>query len=95
LANRSSQKLSFKYFGPFLVLKKVGNVSYKLQLPGYSCIHPVVHVSQLKRAIKPTEVSIDLPVALLQDLTTSQPLEILAEHFIHRGNKQVPQVRLR
>ncbi|KAL5831624.1 hypothetical protein ACOSQ4_016978 [Xanthoceras sorbifolium] len=37
-----------KYEGPFPILKKVGKVSYKVELPPRLKIHPVIHVSHLK-----------------------------------------------
>jgi hypothetical protein len=33
LVKRANHKLTFKYFGPFLVVAKVGAVAYKLGLP--------------------------------------------------------------
>ena len=43
-------KLSPMYIGPFEVLKRVGEVDYELALPqGLSGVHPVFHVSTLKR----------------------------------------------
>ncbi|XP_026378270.1 uncharacterized protein LOC113272680 [Papaver somniferum] len=43
--------LSALYYDPFPVLAKVGIVAYKPQLPSSSQIHPVFHVSQLKKRI--------------------------------------------
>lgn len=41
-------KLSFRYFGPFEIIKKISNVVYKLKLPETWEIHDVFHINVIK-----------------------------------------------
>ncbi len=41
-------KLSMRYYGPFQVLEKMSNVSYRLKLPDSWRIHNAFHVSLLR-----------------------------------------------
>jgi hypothetical protein len=66
LARRANQKLSFRFFGPYKILARVGAVAYKLELPSSSTIHPVFHVSQLKASHGTHPVTNELPDELVQ-----------------------------
>ncbi|GJZ00005.1 putative reverse transcriptase domain-containing protein [Tanacetum coccineum] len=68
-------KLNPKYVGPFKVLKKVGAISYKLELPQeLSRVHNMFHVSNLKKCYA------DEPLAVLLDgLHTDDKLHFVEE----------------
>ena len=93
VAPRSSHKLCFRFFGPFEVLQRVGAVAYKLKLLAGSQVHPVFHVSQLKKAVaSTTPVSTDLSVLLIAD-EKRQPEQILEARLVRQGKKLLPQVK--
>jgi hypothetical protein len=49
--------LAMRYYGPFEILKKIGPVSYMLELNASMRIHNVFHVSLLKKYVpKPNHV---------------------------------------
>jgi hypothetical protein len=45
------QKLAPKFYGPYIVIKCVGQVAYQLAFPSHSKLHHVFHVSCLKKVI--------------------------------------------
>lgn len=91
---RKFQKLSMKFYGPFLVEKKISNVAYRIALPPDCKIFPVFHIGLLKefKGNNPSGSGIIIP-----PLTTeSHPVvilhQILTYRVIKRKDKQIGQV---
>jgi hypothetical protein len=81
------QKLAFRFFGPFHIVERIGTVAYRLALPAHSSIHPVFHVSQLKKAVGAShEVIPSLSADFAVHLT---PEQILQSRVVSCGTNQV------
>ncbi|GJZ93438.1 suppressor of mec-8 and unc-52 protein homolog 1 [Tanacetum coccineum] len=70
-------KLSSKFYSPFKVLEKVGEVAYNLQLPSSAKVHLVFHVSQLKRCKTPEIEMGAFPTCTEEGLIAVEPEKIL------------------
>ena len=81
----SNYKLGFKYFGPYQITERVGEVAYRLALPETSKIHPVVHVSLLKPADQPTPTSDTMDSLFLLGDKLSKPAQILQTRLVRVG----------
>lgn len=68
MAKCPNEKLAPRFYGPFEITACVGTVAYCLQLPPTSHIHPVFHVSQLKKAVALTDLVTPLHSQLSEDL---------------------------
>ncbi|GJU55049.1 putative mitochondrial protein [Tanacetum coccineum] len=87
VACRANEKLAPKFFRPFEVLEKTGEVYYKLRLPESSKIHNVFHVSQLKKVIGDCIPESKLPKGLTEDMEVILQLaEVLGVRKDSKGN---------
>lgn len=75
LAKRLSNKLARRYYGPFLILERIGKVAYRVELPSDSKLHPLFHVSLLKPFRgEIADTSCELPAEVFDDSPIHVPL---------------------
>jgi hypothetical protein len=89
---RAYQKLASRFYGLYLVEEKIGNVAYKLQLSPSSRIHPVFHVSLLKKTVGDhITTHTDLPPAADDGELLLEPKCVLDTRWVKRGSKFIEE----
>lgn len=96
LVSRPCEKLSARFFGPFTILQRIGQVAYKLDLPGSCKIHPMFHISQLKKCVGTDHVSATIPDQISADLELCvEPEELLAVRPVQGGQPSQMEVLIK
>lgn len=86
ISQKAWHKLGSRFYGPFRVIEKIGEVVYRLDLPEGTQIHPVMHVSQLKRRIGSDEVVMSrLPAVNKEGRSTFWPAKAVEYRQIKKG----------
>jgi hypothetical protein len=93
VVSRPFPKIANKFFSPYDILKRIGKVAYRLQLPPDSRVHPVFHISQLKDYHPDyTPVFSGLPNIPTLDIAETEPEKIIDRKMVKKGNSAITQV---
>ncbi|TYK02417.1 putative mitochondrial protein [Cucumis melo var. makuwa] len=76
--NWMKKQLLPKFYGPYGIIQKIGEVVYRLDLPPEALIHTVFHVSQLKRKLGQNQCSA-LPSSINRRVELQLRLETVLE----------------
>ncbi|GKE10113.1 putative reverse transcriptase domain-containing protein [Tanacetum coccineum] len=90
-------KLNPRYVGPFKVLKKVGTIAYKLELPQeLSRVHNTFHVSNLKKCYSDDPLVVPLEGLQVDDKLhfVEEPVEIMDREVKQLRRSRVPIVKI-
>ncbi|GKE51081.1 putative reverse transcriptase domain-containing protein [Tanacetum coccineum] len=91
-------KLNPRYVGPFKVIKRVGTVSYKLQLPQQlSRVHNIFHVSNLKKCLSNESLVIPLEELRVDDKLhfVEEPTEVMDREIKQLKMSRIPIIKVR
>ncbi|GKB56954.1 putative reverse transcriptase domain-containing protein [Tanacetum coccineum] len=92
------RKLNPRYVGPFKVIKRVGDVAYKLELPEeLSRVHNTFHVSNLKKCHADEPLAVPLDGLHFDDKLqfVEEPIEITDREVKRLKRSRIPLVKVR
>jgi len=91
-------KLAPRYVGPYRICRKIGKLAYKLELPPeLTGVHPVFHVSQLRKCLRVPEDE-EVPIDALDIQHTLEykehPIKILGHDTKETRSKTIPMCKV-
>ncbi|GKE70192.1 hypothetical protein Tco_1528264, partial [Tanacetum coccineum] len=90
-------KLNPWYIGPFKILKRVGPMAYKLELPvELSNVHNTFHISNLKKCLSDESLVIPMKELWFDDKLNfvEEPVEIMDQEFKQLKQSHIPIVKV-
>ena len=90
-------KLTPRYIGPFEILDRVGNVSYRLSLPpNFGHVHPVFHISMLRKYVPhPSHILQTQEIEVDKALSYEEvPIAIVDRQIRKMRNKEIAMVKV-
>nr|GEY81987.1 putative reverse transcriptase domain-containing protein [Tanacetum cinerariifolium] len=91
-------KLNLWYIGPFKILKRIGPVAYKLELPEeLSNVHNTFHISNLKKCLSDESLIIPMKELKLDDKLNfvEEPVEIKDREVKQLRQSRIPIIKVR
>jgi hypothetical protein len=87
VALRRNLRLNPRYYGPYPIIHRIGPVAYKLRLLEGSSVHPVFHVSLLKKKIGDAAIaSSKLPMTDKEGQMQIVPIAMLDRKMMKKDN---------
>ncbi|WMV43264.1 hypothetical protein MTR67_036649 [Solanum verrucosum] len=89
-------KLSPRYIGPYHIAKRIDNVAYELELPRELTVHPVFHISMLKKCIGDHSLILPTESIMIKDNLSYEeiPVQILDRQVRRLRMKDVASVKV-